>query len=45
MKDQNKVASTIAKIARKMSDYSYGLPSTWGMYQPKQPAVPKKPKK
>ncbi len=38
MKVANVVAKTIAVIATAMANKAHGAASTWGTYQPKEPA-------
>lgn len=37
-----KVAKAIAAVSLRMAKVSYGLPSRFGMYQPKEPEALKK---
>lgn len=39
---KEKVAKAIAAISLKMAKVSYGSPSRYGMYQPKEPEALKK---
>ncbi len=39
---KEKVAKAVAVISLKMAKISYGSPSRFGMYQPKEPAALKK---
>ena len=39
---KKKLANTIEKVVKKMANMACGSASMWGIYQPKEPKIPKK---